>query len=189
MKMKVAMAVRTLGFAVLLHSMVLPSSTRAGVFEDLVVACLAAAESGDTKAFEDFSGQLRKRKDAFDTKARDTAEDCLSIGYGEPWVFDFPTDTFMSAAAVDARQKVSEDAKRRTALADAQKRGEDAAKEIDRQLNAERVSSMVYAACLTLFDRDIVEAMTNALCVESFLANGAPELPEIGPLPTLLPPG
>ncbi len=36
---------------------------------------------------------------------------------------------------------------------------------------------MVYASCAELLGRDQVAAMTNELCVETFLTNGLPTVP------------
>jgi hypothetical protein len=41
-----------------------------------------------------------------------------------------------------------------------------------REANAERLATMVYLSCSQLLIRDQVAAMTNAVCVDSFLQNG-----------------
>ncbi|MFP5479895.1 MAG: hypothetical protein ACLGIE_09435 [Alphaproteobacteria bacterium] len=43
-----------------------------------------------------------------------------------------------------------------------------------RTANAERVATLVYLSCTDLLARDQVAAMTNQVCVDSFLTNGLP---------------
>lgn len=143
-------------------------------FSDLADQCMTAIEAGDTSAFEVAAEAIKKRSDVFNTEARKKAEACLSQGYGEIWVYDFPASRFMTSqkvleglAAANAAKlaKAMEEVERELAAADLAHRKAE---------NAERVATLVYGACTTLLARDEVEAMTNQLCVDSFLTNGLP---------------
>jgi hypothetical protein len=153
---------------------VLPCIASADVLSDLADQCMSAVEAGDDAAFSETAEAIKKRKDVFNTEAREKAEECLGLGYGEPWMYHFPTSRFMSVAQYDASFKIAEEAKRRTAESEEQAAAKAAEQKAAKAENAERVATMVYVACTTLLARDQVAAMTNQLCVESFLANGLP---------------
>jgi hypothetical protein len=155
---------------------VLPCIVSADVLSELADQCMASVEAGDEAAFAEAAEAIKKRKDVFNTEAREKAEKCLGLGYGEPWMYHFPTSRFMSVAQYDVTFKIAEEAKRRTAESDEQAAATAAQQKAAKAENAERVATMVYVACTTLLARDQVTAMTNQLCVESFLANGLPEL-------------
>lgn len=134
---------------------------------DLAERCEEALQSGDRIAFEEVVTALRPRKDVFATAARKRVEKCLSEGFGEPWAYSFPDSAWLSVSEAEARMTARQEANL------AQERAKDY-DEAQRKANVERVWMMVYASCSTLLERDQVAAMTNALCVNSFLENGLP---------------
>lgn len=161
----------TLTTIFLFTSLVVASAETLGELAD---RCMMAVTANDEMAFQDAAEALKQRQDVFDTAARVKAEQCLSSGYGEPWEYWFPSDSFEPSAAIAARIKATADAKAADRQAKADAEAAAAQKEADRKSNAERVAALVYGSCATLLARDEVEAMTNQICVESFLANGLP---------------
>lgn len=141
---------------------------------DLADRCLAEVAAGNIPAFEETAEAIKKRKDVFNTDARERAEDCLSQGYGEPWEYWFPSSSFEPTAAIAARIRAVEEAKAAERAAEAQAAIDAAKAEVERSGNAAKVAQLVYASCTTLLRDDEVAAMTNQLCVESFLSNGLP---------------
>lgn len=165
----------------------LPEIAVADELSDLSDQCIAAVEAGDAAAFEAAADAIRKRKDVFNTEARKRAESCLSTGLGEPWEYYFPESAWWPVSEIRAREKARADAEvaeRSAAIeaeaaamrAEAAAMAAAAAEEAERRANAARVATLVYAACEILLARDQVAAMTNQLCVESFLTNGLPDL-------------
>lgn len=146
----------------------------AAALEAVAERCEAALASGDPTDFEAVVDAIRLRKDVFDIDARKRVEACLSEGFGEPWEYSFPESEWLSVAEAKARAADREAAKAAAAqaLADADAAAAQAA--ADRQVNAERVATLVYLSCTDLLARDQVAAMTNPVCVDSFLANGLP---------------
>lgn len=144
------------------------------VLSDLADQCLAAVAGGNTSAFEQAAEAIKKRKDVFNTDARQRAEDCLSRGYGEPWEYWFPSSSFEPTAAIQARIKAVEETKTAEREAEAQAVIDAAKAEVARTANAARVAELVYGSCKILLRDDEIAAMTNQLCVDSFLANGLP---------------
>ncbi len=139
----------------------------ASVLGDLADECMAAIEAGDDAAFSAAADAIRSRDDVFDTSARKRAEACLSQGFGEPWEYWYPSEDWEPSSAIQARMTSTAEAKAKTAA-------EAAEAEAARISNAAQVAELVYRSCGTLLARDEVAAMTNALCVESFLTNGLP---------------
>lgn len=152
-----------------------PQMGSADVLSDLADQCQAALSKGDTAAFQKAAEAIKRRKDVFNTDARERAEDCLSKGYGEPWEYWFPSSSFEPTAAIEARMKSVEEAKAAERAAEAQAVIDAAKAEVARNANATRVAQLVYASCSTLLQDDQVAAMTNQICVESFLTNGLPQ--------------
>lgn len=153
----------------------LPGQAIAQSLKDLADQCDMAVSSENKSAFSEISGKLKKRQDVFDTAVRTRIEDCLSIGYGEPWEYDWPSGSFMSSSAVAAKLQAAKDEKARKARAATAAAKAEADLQAAKDRNAARVAQLVYSSCATLLLDDQVAAMTNQLCVESFLANGLPE--------------
>lgn len=143
--------------------------------EDLADQCEAAVSAADQVKFDDVASRIIKRQDVFDTALRERLEDCLTDGHGEPWEYDWPAGAFMSSAAVEAKLREAEVEKGRKARAAAQAAQAEADLQTAKARNAARVAELVYASCSALLVDNQVAAMTNQLCVESFLANGLPE--------------
>jgi hypothetical protein len=160
--------------AFLLLSLFLPSALLAETMATLAADCMLAVEAGDDDAFTTKAAAMQQRKDTFDTMAMAMAEQCLSQGYGEPWIYYSPAGAFMSVADREARLQAGADARQRAAKAEATRLEDAAFSEAARKANSERVSAMVYTSCAILLSRDQIGAMTNAICVESFLTNGLP---------------
>lgn len=139
----------------------------ASALEALADRCDAALEADDRAAFDAVVEAVRPRKDVFDIEVRKRVEACLSRGLGEPWEYSFPESAWLPVAEAQARQKARGDAARAEALsaADAEAR---------RMENIKRVATMIYQSCSALLSRDQVAAMTNQLCVDTFLENGLP---------------
>lgn len=142
---------------------------------DLADQCDAAVASGDRTAFTAVASKVVQLRNVFDTDARTRLEDCLTDGYGEPWEYDWPAGAFMSSAAVEAKLREAEVQKGREARAAAAAAQAEADLQAAKVRNANRIAALVYSSCSTLFDRDQVAAMTNQLCVDSFLSNGLPQ--------------
>jgi hypothetical protein len=166
---------------------ILAAPLRADVLGDLAAECMAAVQAQDEAAFVTRSDAIMKRKDIFNTASRELAEQCLTLGFNEPWEYDFPSGEFLASATVEARLKAVDDAEFRKMQDEAKSKADAERMEIEREANADRVASMAYAACSILFDRDMVVAMTNAVCVDSFLANGLPAMVPLPTIPTLSP--
>lgn len=150
---------------------------RSDVLGDLAADCMQAVQTQDEAAFDRLSSAIMKRKDIFNTPSRELAEECLSLGFKEPWEYNYPAGQFMSSASSEARLKAAADARSQKAQDAARRVAEEARQEAERKANAARVATLVYVSCSTLLARDEVAAMTNALCVDSFLANGLPVQP------------
>lgn len=146
----------------------------AAALEAVADSCEAALASGDRAAFDAAVDAIRPRKDVFDTELRQRVEACLSKGFGEPWAYSFPESEWLPVAEEQRRADQRTAAKAATTAADAEAADRAARAEEERQHNAKRVADLVYISCTIVLKRDQVEAMTNALCVESFLANGLP---------------
>lgn len=144
-----------------------PRMGSADVLSDLADECQAALSKGDSAAFHQVAEAIKLRQDVFNTDARERAEACLSEGYGEPWEYWFGSSSFEPTAAIEARIKAHSDAKAAARQAEAKAVADEAE-------NAERVATLVYLSCSNLFAQDQVAAMTNQLCVDTFLANGLP---------------
>lgn len=142
---------------------------------ELVDRCEAAAKSGDQVEFGSVEGEVRALRNVFDTARIAALEECLTDGSGETWFYHPPSAKFMTQTEYEVSYRIAEEAKRRTADAEAKARAEarDLAK--SKADNASRVAALVYASCNTLFRSDQVAAMTNQLCVESFLTSGLPQ--------------
>lgn len=139
----------------------------ASALTDIAEQCEAALASGDLAEMEAVLEAVRPRRDVNEIAPRKRVEVCLSEAFGEPWEYSFPEREWLPVSEAEARLEARRDAKR------AEKRS--AAKtEADRLENIDRVATLVYASCSTLFARDQVAAMTNQLCVETFLDNGLP---------------
>jgi hypothetical protein len=152
---------------------------RADVLSDLADQCQSALAAGDQAGFEAAAAAIQARDDIFNAEARKRAEACLSQGYGEPWEYWFPSDSFEPSARIEARIKATSDAKLAKERAATKAAADAADAEAARAANAERVAAMVYLSCSALLARDQEVAMTNSVCVESFLANGLPA--DLGP--------
>lgn len=150
------------------------SIATADALSDLADKCIAALAAGDQPGFEAASNAIRQRDDVFNTEARERAEACLSQGYGETWEYWYPTSSFEPRATIEARINAAADAKLEEERAAAQAEGDAAKAEANRAENAKRVAALVYVSCFTLFTRDKVAAMTNPVCVDSFLQTGLP---------------
>lgn len=149
---------------------------RADALSDLADRCEAALAAGDDAGFRAAADAIRQRKDVFNVEARKRAEACLSTGYGESWEYWFPSESFEPRAAIDARIAATAAARQAEQDAEAAAEATAAQAEADRQANAARVAALVYVACSELLDRDEVAALTNPVCVDSFLASGLPPL-------------
>ena len=153
----------------------------AQTFADLAKECVAALEASDTPRFDLAAEAVKRSHGVLNIAARETAAACLSQGYGEPWIYHERSGQFMSEVDYAARYKAADAALAYTSKVDDQNRideverlAEQSRKEAARAENADRVAALVYVSCLTLFTRDRVAAMTNAVCVESFLQTGLP---------------
>lgn len=147
----------------------------AWALEDIAERCESALSSGDRAAFEAVVDAIRPRKDVFDIDARKRVEACLSQGFGEPWEYSFPDRAWLSVAEAQGRLADREAAEDAAAQKEAESAAEAARQERMREENAQRVAELVYTSCVVLLDRDEIAAMTNQVCVESFLANGLPQ--------------
>lgn len=134
---------------------------------ELAERCEAALRADDQAAFQEVFSKLQTRKDVFVVEVRQRVEACLSAKFGEPWEYSFPDSQWLPVADAQSRLKAREDARQAASQAVA----DEAAA---RTANAERVATLVYLSCTDLLARDRVAAMTNPVCVDSFLANGLP---------------
>lgn len=152
---------------------------------DLAELCRSAVEAGDDAAFQAAADQLLDLRNIWNTEAIPIASECLTNGYGTAWAYSVPQSRFVSKDQVDAEAKAASDANAAIAQAAAEEKAAaearaaalvaaEAEREALRRANAARVAELVHASCATLLDRDQVAAMTNSVCVESFLANGLP---------------
>ena len=104
---------------------------------------------------------------------------CLSVVYGEPFVYDALTNAFVSGSdigkALTLDQKAANRAIAKQKLLDLQ-----AETELRKQqLQAERKQAVVagtVAACIELYGEDEVAALTNQICNPIFMQIGLPDL-------------
>jgi len=152
---------------------------------DLAEQCRSAVEAGDDAAFQAAAAQLVELRHVWNTEAILIGSECLTKGFGTTWAYSYPQSRFVSKDQVEAEAKAAADANaasaRAAAIAEEQAATRVAAdlaaqaeREAERQANAAQVAELVHASCTTLLERDQVAAMTNSICVESFLSNGLP---------------
>jgi hypothetical protein len=166
--------IRTATAAILLM-FALPVPAHAERLADLASQCQDAVQAGNAAAFEAIASEIVKYQNVFDTALNKAVVDCLSQGSGEPWEYDWPSGEFKSSADVVAGLRAADAAEAAKARKAAEARRLAADLAVAREENAARVATLVYAACSTLLDRDQVAAMTNPVCIESFLASGLPQ--------------
>lgn len=163
----------------------LATQAHADPIMDLAEQCRSAVEAGDDAAFQAAAAQLIALRHIWNSQAISIASECLTKGYGTAWAYSVPQSRFVSKDQVDAEAKVASDANAAIAQAAAEEKAAaearaaalvaaEAEREALGRANAARVAELVHASCTTLLDRDQVAAMTNSVCVESFLANGLP---------------
>ena len=122
----------------------------------------------------------------FSTEARALGSRCLSEYHGETWAYSDQEGRFISPSEQEKENaQLAAIASARAdeqAIQEAEAEDRTAAKVEAAMLaltadvaNRERVAKAVYEACLELLDDDHVSALTNALCVDSFLSNGLPQ--------------
>lgn len=155
-------------------SLSLPAPATADVLSDLADQCSAALLAGDDASFQAAADAIRDQKNVFNTVAIKQAEKCLSEGFGEPWEYWFPDSEFVSSAEVFSRVAAQDEAKQQKREAAVAAWAAAELNEANRKANAARVAQLVYRSCGTLLADDEVAAMTNEICVESFLTNGLP---------------
>jgi hypothetical protein len=152
---------------------------------ELAEQCRSAVEAGDDAAFQAAAAQLVELRHVWNTEAILIGSECLTKGFGTAWDYSYPQSRFVSKDQVEAEAKAAADAsaasaratdeaERQAAARAAAELAADIEREARRKANASRVSDLVYASCATLLERDQVAAMTNSICVESFLTNGLP---------------
>lgn len=164
-------------FGIVILATLLATPARPDALADLAAACTAALQAGDGTGFEAAAEAIKLRRDIFDTATRRAAEACLSRGYGEPWKYDFVSGRWLPSKVAEDRVAAAEAARVARQRAAAHSAAEAAAAEAARAQNARQVAALVYLSCSTLLSRDQLAAMTSAVCVDSFLANGLPPLP------------
>lgn len=150
--------------------------------EDDIRKCEDALATGDKDSISSAISRITEWRHVFDTKLRSRAEKCLSAGYQEEWVYDWPLGIFAAKSDVDERSKVaseraldrrSKDDRQRAerekaamqVIADAQQR---------KEANEARILTESFQACARLYARDRDAAMLNSICIQRFIQFGMP---------------
>lgn len=154
--------------------------------------CRAALASKDKEDFEKASERLMEWRNTPSAAMRFAAIDCLAEGTGEPWVYEVKTGRLVpksQAAAVLAAARepeIREAAQREKEVIAQRERREKleaerqkilVAAEERRRKRRQEVLEAMSDACVQLFYRDRVSAMTNRICVDVFLETGMPNAP------------
>jgi hypothetical protein len=165
------------------------TSANAGVFED----CQTAVESGDAATAKQLSEVIARFNTVPSPTDQVLGADCFTFALGEPYVFSILLGAFVPGGAEAAilleKQKElaaqQEEEERRAKEEEriakeqqelAQQRAKIAAEEERVREERERLVMLAaYAACLELFERDQVSALTNERCLQFFLVNALPE--------------
>ncbi len=177
--------------AVLLFAFsLLPSlPANAGIYED----CEKAVSSGDADKAKQFAEVIARFNTVPSPADQVLGSTCFSFAMGEPYVYSTLLGAFVpggaeAAAVLEKQQELAaqqmEDereaeenkrlAKERERLA--QQRAEAAAEaERIREERERLVWAAAYDACLELFRRDRVAALTNERCLQFFVVTGLPE--------------
>jgi len=107
------------------------------------------------------------------------AADCVAYARQIPAgvVFDPNRNRFVSAGTVRAQEEAIRrvEEEERAALAEAEAAIQERIRQDRQQALESEVNSRVFEACRDLALNDSIAAYTNALCVQSFRANGLPE--------------
>ncbi len=163
----------------------LPTAVAADTFSDTATACLSSLDAGDSEGFEQQSAIILSWRGVFNTDALRRATDCLNRGTGTQWEYHSPTSRFTKSADL-AEEKAATSARQMAAAIEAEKAElarqqqiEDTANAlmeatVAAELNRNAVHQAVHGACVELLKSDDVAALTNAVCVDSFLRNGLP---------------
>lgn len=129
----------------------------------IIDRCFAASSSGDSEGVQSAAIELKKLGFIADNRDRVDAAYCLRTAHDEPWVYSEDLNRMIPSRLREEIIKTSD------AL--------DKAKEDHSVLNANRIRTDVYQACVTLYEDELVAAMTKQLCIDSFAQQGHPALP------------
>ncbi|MDO9639646.1 MAG: hypothetical protein Q7J44_13990 [Pseudotabrizicola sp.] len=156
-----------------------PTSGIADTYNDTATNCHKAIEIGDRVAFDGYAASILEWRSVFNTQAILSAASCLTAGFNTEWEYHHPTGRFVESATIleEKAATAARDEARKAAADFFQKNGRDliAAGTLREEENRRQVRTAVYAACSELLTDDHVAALTNILCVESFLQNGLPD--------------
>lgn len=143
--------------------------------QETVDRCHQALLAGDQASFAAAASEIQAWQYVYATAVVAGATACLSSGLGEPWAYSSVAGRFLPEAEIAdtrarklAAQRAAEDALERKAA-------EEARLAEWRAENASNVMVAVYDSCRELLAKDRIAALTNSVCVPSFLELGLPE--------------
>ena len=172
--------------AVAISFLIPPNSAKADIFAD----CAAAIEQGDAETIRSLSERMQ-RFNTIDVRNWKLAEKCVSAALESPYRYIPTSGTFVEEKQYQAeieRQESEKAAKMEAArkreaerMAQLQAEAELKAKlrmraEAIENLNRRLIAEDIQSVCKELYSQDLASAMTNAVCVDSFRANGHPNL-------------
>jgi hypothetical protein len=154
----------------------------AGVFED----CQAAVERGDAAKAKEFADLILRFNTPPSPIDQVTGAACFTLARGEPYVYSVLLSAFVPAGEdgafllekqreLAARQEESERRREEEARRAMEIEELSAQEERVRVEREQLVMSAAYEACVELFRRDRVAALTNERCLQFFFLTGLPE--------------
>lgn len=154
--------------------------------EDTTRACLSATKAGRSADVSKLAEEIMSWRNIFSNGVRSDGAKCLSAAKGEPWVYStihsgFLTakeDADLMAAALNERAVNEQRAATEAARLESERAAAAARLETIRQDERRRemaVAKAVAEACVALYQRDAVMALTNSTCVPIFYKTGLPE--------------
>jgi len=147
--------------------------------ESIYDRCAAAVEQGNAELVAELATSIR-RFNSHPIQQLELAELCVSFAEEKQVSFDSGTGRFVDAAQLEQQRQSQGEAYEQRRIAEEERRlareAREAAVAAAAILNEFLVTGGVYLACLALYDRDEVMAMTNTNCIQSFRAYGHPQL-------------
>lgn len=176
------MIARTLLCVTLLASAAVSAGAQTAGNQKDLQNCEEAVKSGDTERIASAMARITEWRHVFDTGLRGRAEKCLSTGYGEEWVYDWPLGKFSVKSEVEQRGELAAEralarrSEEERLRADRQKAAMQllAESQARKEANEARIVSESFQACVRLYERDPDSALLNPICIQRFMQFGMP---------------
>lgn len=141
--------------------------------------CITAIGASDADTVSELAATIQ-RFNTIPANDVDLATQCVSQAMGKPMRFDTASGTFIPADVYDqelekrreaSEARIAEEERRRAALLERRR-----LVEIREEINRSLIATDIFEACTDLYALDKSRAILNSLCVDSFNANGHPNL-------------